>query len=110
MKTQYETAIERYPERWGMTQALLPGFTQLESKPKAKAAKRKPRLRKTQAMENPPCWCGVKNPYYEPLPHNCGGSGIIDCLCGGDFCVCHNHSEVECPGCEDCEREEFGDV
>lgn len=48
------------------------------------------------------CWCGVENPYYAPLPERCGGSGTFDCLCGGDFCVCHWHGEVECIGCPDC--------
>lgn len=28
---------------------------------------------------------------------------MLYCICGGDFCVCHNHGEVECDGCEDCE-------
>lgn len=49
------------------------------------------------------CWCGCKNPYHAPIERGCGGTGIINCLCGGDFCVCHNHGEVECFGCEDCE-------
>lgn len=59
--------------------------------------------------ESPPnsqCWCGVKNPYYEPLPTRCGGYGVIECFCGGDICVCHNHGEVECFGCVDCAGEE----
>ena len=49
------------------------------------------------------CWCGVKNPYFALVPLTCGGAGIIDCLCGGDMCVCHNHGEVDCDGCEDCQ-------
>ena len=56
-----------------------------------------------------PCWCGETNPYYAPLPGRCGGSGTLDCLCGGDFCVCHNHGEVECFGCPDCEGDDEGD-
>lgn len=56
------------------------------------------------------CWCGAKGTYAELFDDSdaeggCGGSGIIDCMCGGDFCVCHNHGEYECPGCDDCERE-----
>lgn len=49
------------------------------------------------------CWCGVKNPYFAEVHGTCGGTGMIDCHCGGDQCVCHNHGEVECYGCEDCE-------
>ena len=56
-----------------------------------------------EETENTPCWCGERNPHYEDLRGTCGGSRSIDCLCGGDFCVCHNHGEVECPGCPDCE-------
>lgn len=36
----------------------------------------------------------------------CGGSGVLHCYCGGDFCVCHNHGEVECPGCDDCDGDD----
>lgn len=55
-----------------------------------------------------PCWCGVENPYFddEVFDRPCGGSGTLNCYCGGDFCVCHWHGEVECPGCEDCEDDE----
>lgn len=51
-----------------------------------------------------PCWCGEPNPAYndDGLRDSCGGTGMLECLCGGDFCVCHNHGEVECDGCEDC--------
>lgn len=55
---------------------------------------------------NPPCWCGVKNPHFHSVHGGCGGMGIIDCHCGGDLCVCHNHGEVECFGCDDCDRED----
>lgn len=50
------------------------------------------------------CWCGAKNPYFDPdiYRRGCGGSGILHCMCGGDLCVCHNHGEVECDGCPDC--------
>ena len=42
--------------------------------------------------------------YFAPTPGGpCGGLGVFECLCGGDQCVCHNHGEVECPGCADCE-------
>lgn len=54
------------------------------------------------------CWCGAKGTYDELfdddcLERGCGGSGTLHCECGGEFCVCHHHGEVECPGCEDCE-------
>jgi hypothetical protein len=52
------------------------------------------------------CWCGTRNPYFAPLPDRCGGDGHLDCLCGGDFCVCHNHGDMECFGCEDCEPDD----
>lgn len=53
------------------------------------------------------CWCGERGTYDElfdesGLADGCGGSGTIDCHCGGDFCVCHHHGSVECDGCEDC--------
>lgn len=54
------------------------------------------------------CWCGAKGTYDElfnddGLEYSCGGTGYIDCYCGGDQCVCHHHGqEVECPGCSEC--------
>lgn len=51
-----------------------------------------------------PCWCGEPHPYYAPIRRRCGGAGYVHCICGGDFCVCHNHGEVECFGCKDCEE------
>lgn len=52
------------------------------------------------------CWCGVANPYFagvgSGLEALCGGSCVLHCECGGDTCVCHNHEEIECPGCRDC--------
>ena len=55
-----------------------------------------------------PCWCGEQNPYCSDEPYNrgCGGTGTLICYCGGDQCVCHNHGEVECFGCEDCSQDE----
>jgi hypothetical protein len=55
------------------------------------------------------CWCGVENPYFADVHGTCGGTGMLDCFCGGDQCVCHNHGEVECFGCEDCESDFGGD-
>lgn len=53
------------------------------------------------------CWCGVKDAYFAPVrADGCGGLGTLNCYCGGDLCVCHNHGEVECPGCEDCEPDD----
>ena len=51
------------------------------------------------------CPCGEKNPAYlvEGLDASCGGSGMLQCRCGGDQCVCHHHGETECPGCPDCD-------
>lgn len=36
------------------------------------------------------------------LEASCGGSGVLNCFCGGDFCCCGNMGEVECYGCADC--------
>lgn len=57
------------------------------------------------------CWCGARGTYEEffdvsGLEEGCGGTGSVNCFCGGDQCVCHHHGELECDGCEDCE---FGD-
>lgn len=52
------------------------------------------------------CWCGATGKYeelFEPLPTRCGGYGVVECYCGGDLCVCHNHGEQDCLGCKDCE-------
>lgn len=52
------------------------------------------------------CWCGAQNPYCSDEPYDdagCSGLGVIYCYCSGDMCVCHNHGEVQCPGCFDCE-------
>lgn len=56
------------------------------------------------------CWCGVKNPYCAPIHENCGGCGTLYCYCGGDICVCHNHGEIECPGCPDCNGSDDEDL
>ena len=61
------------------------------------------------------CWCGAKGTYdelfdSECFESGCGGTGMIQCECGGDFCVCHNHGEIECPGCEDCEGDDDSDL
>lgn len=50
------------------------------------------------------CWCGTSNAYFAPVYRLCSGTGTLDCLCGGDFCVCHNHGEVDCDGCVNCEE------
>lgn len=36
----------------------------------------------------------------EPCCDRCCNLGVIDCLCGGDFCVCHNYGEMPCPKCD----------
>lgn len=54
------------------------------------------------------CWCGVKGTAaelfdFDSLASSCGGTGYVDCYCGGDQCVCHHHGqEQECPGCDEC--------
>ena len=65
----------------------------------------------TDPLEGPfTCWCGATGDWDElfddsGLDDTCGGTGSLQCVCGGDFCVCHYHGETECPGCEDCEEE-----
>lgn len=29
----------------------------------------------------------------------CQNTGSIDCLCGGDQCICENYGEKDCPYC-----------
>jgi hypothetical protein len=57
------------------------------------------------------CWCGEPlrdASFGEPEEEGCGGTGYVRCECGGDsLCVCHYHGEAECPGCEDCEEEDY---
>ncbi len=68
---------------------------------------------KTEGVTIPRCWCGVRNAWCSlaDVSETCGGLGTLYCYCGGDFCICHNHHEVECDGCQDCEDEaDFGDV
>jgi hypothetical protein len=63
----------------------------------------------TEDEEHMTCWCGAKGTYDElfaPLPTRCGGSGMLYCECGGDLCVCHNHGEMDCDGCPDCEGDD----
>lgn len=57
------------------------------------------------------CWCGAVGTYEElfsqsGLDARCGGSGHVNCDCGGDFCVCHWHGGTECVGCPDCESDD----
>ncbi len=57
------------------------------------------------------CWCGAQGTYDQLfgsdfLDEGCGGTGSLNCYCGGDSCVCHWHGATECPGCDDCEGDE----
>ncbi len=57
------------------------------------------------------CWCGATGTFaelfsYDYINRSCGGSGSINCYCGGDQCVCHHHGSIDCDGCEDCESDE----
>jgi len=29
----------------------------------------------------------------------CQGTRVVECLCGGDLCICENHGEKPCPSC-----------
>jgi len=56
------------------------------------------------------CWCGAigrpEELFANDIPRTCGGSGLLYCECGGDFCVCHNHGSIQCDGCSDCEPDD----
>lgn len=65
----------------------------------------------TAETETIRCWCGAQGTpaelfNFDHLSETCGGLGELHCYCGGDLCVCHNHGEVECDGCADCEDED----
>lgn len=56
------------------------------------------------------CWRGARGTYNQlfddgDMDGGCGGLGMLNCHCGGDLCICHNHGEIECFGCDDCEPE-----
>ncbi len=61
------------------------------------------------------CYCGDQGTYDELFNDSnaadgCGGSGRIQCYCGGDFCACHHHGSYECPGCDECcTDDDYGD-
>ena len=40
------------------------------------------------------------------LEEGCGGTGFLNCFCGGDQCVCHPSGGIECDGCDDCDWED----
>ena len=35
----------------------------------------------------------------------CQNTGYVNCLCGGDLCICENYGEMDCP---DCSVAEYG--
>lgn len=37
----------------------------------------------------------------------CGGTKIVECFCGGDFCACAVQGIGDCEGCVDCEDSSF---
>lgn len=59
------------------------------------------------------CWCGARGTFDSLFSSDslgrCHGTGMLECYCGGDLCVCHNHGEVDCPGCDDCEADDGND-
>lgn len=38
----------------------------------------------------------------DDLESHCGGTGMLNCFCAGDFCACSLNGEAVCMGCEDC--------
>jgi hypothetical protein len=55
----------------------------------------------------------AKKLIFRSLDRTCGGTGWLNCECGGDFCVCKLNGGTDCLGCEDCreqdEADELGD-
>jgi hypothetical protein len=47
--------------------------------------------------------CRERKAYFAPVHGDCNGLGSIECLCGGDQCICHNHGAAQCDGCPECE-------
>lgn len=43
---------------------------------------------------------GLENDDDEPFCFTCQNTGYVDCYCGGDFCACDNHGEMDCPNCD----------
>lgn len=39
---------------------------------------------------------------FRSLARTCGGTGWLDCECGGDQCYCTLNGGIDCLGCEDC--------
>ena len=33
---------------------------------------------------------------------DCGGTGLMECFCAGDFCACEMQGTAPCPGCNWC--------
>lgn len=43
-------------------------------------------------------WNGIYDDDLVPCPR-CQGDGSVECYCGGDFCICENYGERDCPTC-----------
>ena len=41
----------------------------------------------------------------EGAMEGCGGSGLVECFCAGDFCACSAQGTGRCEGCADCQPE-----
>ena len=50
--------------------------------------------------KKPECVCGPCR------ATRCGGTGMLDCWCGGETCICLacGCGEIECDGCDDCKE------
>jgi hypothetical protein len=40
---------------------------------------------------------------FRDLDTRCGGTGWLECSCGGDQCYCQLNGGIDCSGCPDCE-------
>lgn len=47
--------------------------------------------------------CGSADCNDSPfMSSGCGGSGLVECFCAGDFCACSIKGTGACEGCSDC--------
>jgi len=50
----------------------------------------------------------AKKSIFRDLDTRCGGTGWLECSCGGDQCYCQLNGGIDCSGCPDCENSEDG--
>lgn len=76
----------------------------------ALARERTPDLSMQSACDCDCYWCDERGKHCgsadctdsPPLSPGCGGSGLVECFCAGDFCACSIKGTGACEGCPDC--------